>query len=164
MDTNAWLTVAAITVSPVIAVGITLWIEGRRRTRDGKLLILRQLMVTRHLPADPNYSAAVNLVPVEFNHDPAVMTEYKSYQTAINQLPNNEPEAIARSNSVVITAQTKMIFAIMRSLKLKASEADLPVEAYASRGMIERDNLYLDSLRAQTRIAKALEEQQATPI
>ena len=58
---------------------------------------------------------------------------------------------------VMVTKQTKMIFAIMRALKLKASEADLPLEAYAARAFIERDNLYLDSLRAQLRIAEALE-------
>lgn len=50
-----------------------------------------------------------------------------------------------------------MIFAIMQALKLQASEADLPVEAYAARGMIDRDTLCLQSLHAQVRIAEALE-------
>lgn len=157
MDTAASLTLVAIIVGPIVAVAISLWIEGRRRRRDMRLTILRQLIVTRHLPGDPNYSAAINLVPVEFNDDATVIAEYKAYQEAIRQVPGDNPEAIARVDQRLAVTQTKLIFAIMRSLKLKASEADLPAEAYAARGFIQRDNLYLQSLQGTVRIADALE-------
>jgi hypothetical protein len=52
-----------------------------------------------------------------------------------------------------------MIYAIMRSLGLRASEADLPIEAYAARAFTERDALYQNSLRGTVRIAEALEAQ-----
>jgi hypothetical protein len=159
MDTAASLTLLAIVTGPIAAVAISLWIEGRRRRRETRLSVLRQLIITRHLPGDPNYSAAINLVPVEFNDDPAVIAEYKAYQEAIRQVPGSDPEAIARCDQRLAITQTKLIFAIMRSLKLKASEADLPAEAYAARGFIQRDNLYLQSLHGTVRIADALEAQ-----
>jgi hypothetical protein len=158
MENSVWLEVAALILGPVSAVAITLWIEGERRQRESRLTVLRLLMATRHLPADPSYSTAVNLVPVEFNDEAAVMTAYKEYQEAIRQRPDpNDQEAVRLCEQIMGTKQTKMIYAIMRALKLKASEADLPVEAYAAKGFIERDNLYLASLHAQLRIATALE-------
>lgn len=156
MTLNECLTLVAIVLGPIVAVCITLWIEGRRRKRESRVLILRQLMITRHLAGDPNYSAAVNLIPVEFNDEPNVLAAYKAYQDAI-RLPNPPADGVADRLQFVISKQTKMISAIMRTLSLKGSEADLPVEAYAANAMIIRDNLYLDSLRAQLRIADALE-------
>jgi len=159
MDVKDWLTLVALIFGPVIAVGITLWIEGQRRRRESRLAVLRQLMATRHLPGDPMYSTAVNLIPVEFNDDRRVMETYKAYQAAVSQAPGTDPEAIALCNQKVAVAQTKMVFAVMKAMKLRASEADLPVEAYAAKGMIERDNLWLNSLRGTVRIADALELQ-----
>lgn len=46
-----------------------------------------------------------------------------------------------------------MLFAVTQSMKLPASEADLPVEEYAAKGTIERENLWLNSLRGTIRIA-----------
>ena len=163
MGLNAWLTLAAIFMSPIAAVAISLVFESRRRKRDGRMLILRQILITRHLPGDPSYSAAINLVPAEFNDNANVMGAYKTYQVAINSAASDQLEVIARLNMSVRAAQTKLIFAMMRSLKLKASEADIPLEAYAAKGMIERDNLYLESLRSQKRIADALEESMREP-
>lgn len=45
----------------------------------------------------------------------------------------------------------------MTAVGMKVSEVDLSIEAYAAAGFIARDNLYLASLAAQSRIAEALE-------
>lgn len=160
MAMNDWLTLAALILGPVSAVAITLWIEGQRRRRDSRLLVLRGLIATRHLPGDPMYSTAINLIPVEFNDDDRVISAYKAYQEAVSvDVPNDNPDAAARCNKNVGVKQTKLIFAIMQAMKLRASEADIPVEAYAAKGMTDRDNLWLNSLRGTTRIADALELQ-----
>jgi hypothetical protein len=159
MHLNDWLTVLAILLGPIVAVGITLWIEGERRKRESRVIVLRQLMATRHLAGDPMYSTAVNLIPIEFNDEPGVMAAYKAYQDAVAQVPGDDPEAIERCARRTVVKQTKMIFAIMQALKLRASEADIPSEAYAAKGMIARDNLFLRSLEGTVRIADALERQ-----
>lgn len=153
------LTIAAILIGPVVAVAITLWIEGRRRRRDSQIIVLRQLMATRHLPSDPMYSAAINLIPVEFNGDPAVVAEHKAYHEALRQSAAAPADQQDQATKFLVSRQTKLICAIMRSLGLTVSEADLPVEAYAARGWTERDTLYLKSLQGTVRIADALEAQ-----
>jgi hypothetical protein len=159
MDMKDWLTLAALISGPAFAVGITLWIEGQRRRRDSRLIVLRQLIATRHLPGDPMYSTAINLIPVEFNDDERVMAAYKAYQEVVSVVPPGDADAAARCNQNVGVKQTKLIFAIMQAMKLRASEADIPVEAYAARGMTARDELWLNSLRGTVRIADALELQ-----
>lgn len=154
-----WLTLAALILGPVSAVAITLWIEGGRRKREGRLLVLRQLMATRHLPSDPMYSVAINLIPVEFNDEPGVMAAHKAYHEALREKVGESESEQAAGLQFLVSKQTKMIYAIMQSLGLKASEADLPIEAYAARGMTERDALYLRSLEGTVRIAAALEAQ-----
>jgi len=146
-------------LSPIVAVCITLWVEDRRKRRDGKMVIVRALMATRHLPGDANWSNAINLLPIEFNDCPAVMAAYKEYGQATRREQPTAEAAMKRFDSEVSAAQTKMIAAAMRAVGLNVSEADLPVEAYASIGLVTRDNLYLASLDAQGRIAAALETQ-----
>jgi hypothetical protein len=160
MDMKDWLTLAALILGPVFAVSVTLWIEGQRRRRDSRLIVLRQLIATRHLPGDPMYSTAINLIPVEFNSDERVMVAYKAYQEAVSAVvPVGDAEAAKRCDQNVGVKQTKLIFAIMQAMKLRASEADIPVEAYAAKGMTARDELWLNSLRGTVRIADALELQ-----
>lgn len=145
-------------LSPIVAVLITLWIEGRRRERDGKMIIVRLLMATRHLPSDPNYSNAINLIPVEFAKSRQVMAAYKEYHRVIRREAPQTPESQAIVNTEVSTAQTKLLSAILAAVGMKVSEADLAIQAYAAGGFIARDNLYLDSLHAQIRTANALEQ------
>src|SRR3546814_19133659 len=61
------LTLIAVIVGPIVAVVITLWVDGRRRDREQKIIVLRLLLATRHIPADPRFLTAINLIPVEFN-------------------------------------------------------------------------------------------------
>jgi hypothetical protein len=159
MTLNEWLTLAGIVLSPIAAVCITLWVEDRRKRRDSKMVIVRALMATRHLPGDANWSNAINLLPIEFNDCPAVMSAYKEYVQTIRREQPTEQAARKRFDDDIGTVQTKLVASAMRAVGLNVSEADLPVEAYAAGGFIARDNLYLASLQAQDRIATALETQ-----
>mgnify|MGYP003651925554 CR=1 FL=1 len=155
MELNAWLTLLAIVLGPIFAVVISLVIEARRRTRDSKLIILRLLVSTRDMPADSNYSTAINLIPVEFNDDKNVMAQYKSYLKTINTLPDEQNAQ--RQNLEIVSQQTKLIFAMMQSLGLKIAETDIQLDAYRATGMAKRDSIYIDSLIATKRMADALE-------
>ncbi|MBX7481220.1 DUF6680 family protein [Qipengyuania qiaonensis] len=159
VTTNEWLTLLAIVLGPIIAVVITLIIQRTREKRERRLVIVRMLMATRHLPGDPNYSTAINLIPIEFYDEAGVIAALKEYKRATGQDRPILPDGNARVNQEVATAQIKLISAILQSLGMRVSEADLAVQAYAAGGMIERDNLYLRSLDAQIRTADALEKQ-----
>ena len=144
-------------LSPIVAVLITLWVEGRRRDREGKMAVVRMLMATRHLPSDPSYSTAINLLRVEFADCRPVMNAYREYHRNIRREQPGTMEGVVMLDQDISGSQTKLLSAVMNAVGMKVSEVDLSIEAYAAAGFIARDNLYLASLAAQSRIAEALE-------
>lgn len=146
-----WLTLVGIVVGPIFAVLISLWVENRRKNRDQKLIILRLLLTTRHLVGDPNYSAAINLIPVEFNKKPAVLKAYREFIEAVRLVPSpeNEDRVFAQSSA----KQTRLIYEIARSIGFKIAETDIQTTAYAADGWVKRDNLAMDSQKAMRDIA-----------
>jgi hypothetical protein len=152
-----WLTLLGVIAGPIAAVVISLWVERRRRTREQRLQVLRTLLNTRHLPADPGWSGAINLVPVEFNDCSSVMEAWKAYIDCVRY--EASPENVHTHYEEMIAKQTTLIFRITRELGFSLPESDIRSSAYASRGFIERDDLYLNALRAWPRIAAALESQ-----
>jgi hypothetical protein len=152
-----WLTLAAILIGPIVAVIITLATEARRRTREQQTQTLRMLLSTRHLPSDPAYSTAINMIPIDFNRESGVMTAWNNYITTIKIRP--APEGVDAHQQDIITKQTKLIFQMTKSLEYKLDETDIQSTAYAAEGFINRDNLMVDAWRAWPRIADALETQ-----
>jgi hypothetical protein len=141
----------------VIAVLISLWLEGRRRKREQQIQIMRALLSTRHLAADPAYTVAINMIPVEFNGNRRIMEAWRTYLDAVRYRPS--PENAESHLKDVFAKQTKLIFEIMRDLGFELPETDIQNLAYAAGGFIERDNITLEAWRAWPRIAAALEAQ-----
>jgi hypothetical protein len=154
------VTLVGIIVGPIVAVAMTLLVETRRRQRDSKIQIMRMILNTRHLPADPSYNAAINLIPIEFNNDKKVMLTWKEYISHVRFKPSDENKN--GHDSLTIAKQTTMIFQLMKNLGFNLSETEIQTSAYASEGSIIRDNMYLASLHANVRIADALENQAKT--
>lgn len=154
MTTNEILTLIAIVVGPIVAVCITLWIDARRRKNEQRVIVLRHLIATRHLPADPGFLAAINLIPVEFNDVPDVITAYNEFIIASGvQLNGQSDEQILRNTA---TKLTRLIFEISRSLGFKLRETDIQTTAYASDGWVRRDLLAMDSQQAMRDISNIL--------
>ena len=157
MTTNEIITLAAILAGPVLAVVVQLLAEKRKQTRDQQTATMRMLASTRHLPSDPAYSTAINLIPIDFNGVANVQQAHRAYIDAINQVPNDENRAL--HNERMATQQTKLIFAMAKHLGIDLPETDIQTAAYAAGGFVQRDNLMLDGWAAWPRIAKALERQ-----
>lgn len=157
LELYEWLTLLGIVLSPIAAVLITLWVERRRRDQEQQVQTLRMLLTTRHLPADPAYSVAINLVPVEFSKHKRVMTAWSEYIEAVRFAPTPENAEAAHEKTRV--KQTRLIYEITRVLKLGLSETDIQSSAYASEGYIKRDNLVIDAQLAWREIADALKVQ-----
>ena len=150
-----WLTLVGVIAGPIVAVLLTLWIEGRRRDHDQRVQVLKALLTTRHLPGDPAYSVAINMIPVEFNKSAAVMAAWHSYMEAVRYRPSDENAD--EHFKVTMTKQTKLIFQVMRELGFKLAETDIQTTAYAADGFIQRDNVFIEAWRSWPRIAAALE-------
>ena len=151
------LTIVAIVLGPIIAVGITVATEAGRRLKEQQTQTLRMLLSTRHLASDPAYSTAINLIPVDFNRVTGVMIAWQAYIDKIRTTPAQGTEEIHHRES--LNKQTKLIFAMTQHLKYKLAETDIDISAYAAQGFIDRDNLQLSALAAWPRIAEALEAQ-----
>lgn len=60
----------------------------------------------------------------------------------------------------IAAAQSGMIFEAMRSADLSnLSEGDIQTQAYVSQGFVNRDKIYIESLRAMPAIAATLDKQ-----
>lgn len=152
-----FLTLLAIITGPIIAVIVSLVMEARRRTREQQTQTLRMLLSTRHLPSDPNYSTAINLIPIDFNNNTGVMTAWNTYIETIRFRPAAEDEETHRQKT--INKQTKLIFQMMKCLGYKLDETDIQLSAYAADGFILRENMNIEAMLAWPRIATALETQ-----
>jgi hypothetical protein len=131
---------------PIIAVLTTLFVQSSQQARDRRLQIVRMLLATRHLPAAPEYNAAINLIPVEFNRDVKVMSAWRDYIQHVRFKPSPGNEQTYHAQTLV--KQTKLITAVMAKTGLSYSTADIQADAYSSEASVGRENLYLDSLRA----------------
>ena len=151
------LTLLAIMIGPIVAVGITVATESRRHLKNQQTQTLRTLLSTRHLPSDPAYSTAINLIPVDFNGVGPVMYAWQAYIEKIRFTPNQGAE-VAHEKEIV-NKQTKLIFSMMQHLGYKLAESDIDISAYAAQGFVTRDNMNLEAMAAWPRIATALEAQ-----
>jgi hypothetical protein len=152
-------TLIGIVLGPIVAVGINLVFEARRKLRDLRSQTMRMLVSTRHLAADPAYMTAINMIPIDFNSNQKVMSAWHAYMEVVRYPapPGSEAEKFQDMRS----KQTKLIFEVLKCLGYNLSETDIQATAYAADGFIRRDNMMLEGWLAWPRIAAALEYQNA---
>lgn len=146
--------ITSILVPVVVAVLTVLILQEHVQKKERRTQILRMLLATRHTPADAAFNASINLIPVEFNRAKDVMAAWSAYIQQVRYTPVPEDQSVHQQQ--MLTKQTKLIAAIMKKLGMTYSEADLQVDGYISNGFVWRDNLYLDSLKAQRDAAEAM--------
>lgn len=137
----------AALLGPIIAVAITLWLQSRDRSRERKETLLRQLLATRRNPADPTFSIAVALIPVEFRHHGKVRTAHKDFIAAAN-----------RRDSDLDRRNEELILAVMEVLGFRTESArDVVREPYSSEGFWTATRQQQEALLALPRLAGAME-------
>lgn len=152
------LTLISIFLGPIIAVSITLLVEHFRRKREGRLVILRMLLTSRVFPGDPSWNMAINMIPAEFGNDEKVMTALKEFHDAARVVPTQGQEAIAAQNTTIKSAA--LIHRVMQTLGMNAiTEGQLQTDGYASSAWVQREGMYLDSLRALRDLANTMHAQ-----
>lgn len=71
--------IAAILLSPVIAVLITLWHQRRQQKRDSRMYILTTLFANRHFPTSEACVQALNMIDVAFLKNKRVRQLWREY-------------------------------------------------------------------------------------
>ena len=99
--------IAAILLSPVIAVLVTLWYQSRKEKRDLKRWVFNTLMATRHSPITDETVRALNMIDVVFHKAPRIRQLWHHYFDMLtNEGLNNSQGWSQRSkkNLEMITA------------------------------------------------------------
>jgi hypothetical protein len=148
------LTLLGIILGPIAAVAITLGYERHRKTRDARMQVLRQLISTYKFAGDPNWTVGVNMVLVEFGNVKRVRDARKAYvEWAYTPIVVGSEGA---HGAQMMTRQTALIYEVARALGFKLTEGELSTQVYAAGGLMNRDALYVDSLRAMRDLADSM--------
>lgn len=90
------LLIAATTVSPLIAVQVTRWLDDRKERQGRKLQVFKVLMATRATTIAPQHVEALNRIDLEFSakrkDEKAVLDAWQQY---LDHLSNSQMEAAA---------------------------------------------------------------------
>jgi Family of unknown function (DUF6680) len=99
MTLEAWLTILAILLGPVVALGLQRFIERRREQQRRKHFVFRELMITRGTRLSPRHVEALNAIEVEFDakdrSERKVINALKEYFDVLNERADEEPQQLA---------------------------------------------------------------------
>lgn len=152
-----WLTVAAIVIGPLSAVGITLWNEHRRRKREARTQILKMLLNTWAVPSDPAFTVGMNMILVEFNDRPKIMAARRAYVDQAWNTPT--AENVAAHDTQMSAKLSALTHEITKELGFDIPESDIKTQTYIAKGYVDNALLQEASLRATCSIAESLHEQ-----
>lgn len=150
MWTHTIAIMLATIVGPLAAVGITLWHQSVTKRRDQRLVLLRMLSATRGLPGDFNHSAALTLVPVEFADSADVMSKHKLY---LEEISKKDANGNLENPTETVNKYHDLLQSIFEFLGYKFNHEAVRNQGVLTQGFIDRDNLYLDSLRSSIHLA-----------
>jgi hypothetical protein len=108
MDAAA-VNVIALLLSPVLAVGVTLWYQHTKERRDAKVQILNTLMQTRHqsLPTDERVRA-LNMIDVVFRDSTEVRSLWHQYFDMLANDGLNNPLGYSQRNKKYLELLAEM--------------------------------------------------------
>jgi hypothetical protein len=116
---EAWLTILAIILGPLLAFEAQRWRDKRRERRNRKLEIFRKLVMTLKAPMNPNHVDAINSIQVEFyakkGSDKKVLDAWRLYVSHLNQ-PVGQGDQAARWIQKKFDLLVELVYLIGQSL------------------------------------------------
>lgn len=111
---EAWLTIGAIILGPILAVQAQKYVERRREERVRKVFLFRELMATRAARLSQRHVEALNLIDLEYNptrsKEKPVLEAWRSYLDALGipNDPQNQEIIFDRRNRAFIELMYQM--------------------------------------------------------
>ena len=149
------LSVVGLFAGPVTAVIITLWAQKRFDRSQRRLALARGLLISQVDHSQPEWSANIRQIPVEFRHSQGVMDTWREYIEAVNFHPS--PENKQTHDSKIHGKKLDLLFQVSVATKLGLSESDIRNSSYLAQGYTDRQQLAINADAALVRIAAALE-------
>lgn len=127
-----WLTIAAILLGPILAVGTQLWFQARKAKRDPKVWVFNTLMGLRPQIVHADFVRAFNMIDVVFYHDDEIRRGRREFLNVAIGAANRDltqPE-IDRMNDLLAEMLAKM----GRQLGFKFDHTQIKNTGYYPKG------------------------------
>lgn len=93
---ESWLTITAIVLGPILALGAQRRLDSMRERRERQVRVFRELMITRYIRLSPRHVEALNAVPMEFGNSgkqKKVLDRWKEYLDHLGTDSSKDPSA-----------------------------------------------------------------------
>ena len=126
-----WINILAIVLSPIVAVGITVWLTQRNEKRKEKMEVFKQLMISRVCASTEDYVKTVNSIDVIFADSKEVR---KAWKDLFDEYSNKDSDL-----DKCRYKHTKLIEAVAQDLgyKNKLEWSEIISNVYIPRWLIE---------------------------
>lgn len=118
------INIAAVLLSPLVAVLVTVWLQNRKEKRDMKRWVFNTLVGTRHGPITDEAVRALNMIDVVFHDSPKVRQYWREYYDMLGNPSLSQPEGFRQRQ----TKNLEMIGAMAKDLGLEKSITSLDVD------------------------------------
>lgn len=149
------INIVAIIDVPILAVVIGQNLQDRSEKRKDKIYVFRHLMSYRSFGYTDQLSVnMLNMVPIVFYKDEAVIEKYNIYIKSLNI----KPEDIEQKTKEIDDNKTKMLEEMAKALKYKNINWELIQNPYIPVGLlnhIEQENIFK---QGQVSLAKMVSE------
>jgi hypothetical protein len=163
-----WISVAALVISPLLAVQASRIIERGKEKRARQLSVFKTLMQTRASGLAPDHVQALNRIDVEFYVRPgvrrrldkksqAVLRAWKAYLDHLNVENPDASAWITRKEDLFVD----LLFAMGQCLGYDFDKTDIRRTSYFPRGHGE---IELDQLRIRKGFADVVEGRKGLPV
>jgi hypothetical protein len=148
---EGWLTILALILGPIIALGLQRDSERRRERKARKMTIFKELMATRAAKLSPRHVEALNAIEIEFSSgrgtDKQVAAAWRLYLDHLSdQTVNaNDAAAVARWGEKANDLLIDLLFEMSNALKYDFDKVSLKKGIYSPRahGELETDQFML---------------------
>lgn len=146
-----WAVVAATFVGPIIAVVISLWHQERSIQKRSRQELFVSMMRTRRHPTNAEFVGALNLVPVHFFSDKAVMQRYAALIAVFDDTAWFVAEARGKLHEKADLNVAYLLSAMSRAVGRPVEQLQILRGGYAPQG-------WQDEEQAQRALRSALTE------
>lgn len=130
---EAWLTIIAIILGPILALGAQRMLDWIREKRNRKLRLFRELMVTRYMRLSPRHVEALNMVPLEFKDEgdeKQILDAWKEYLDHLGTDATVDTNAWAKTGFDLLV---DLLFEMSNSLGYDFEKLRIKKEAYSPK-------------------------------
>jgi hypothetical protein len=140
---EGWLTILAIFLGPVVALGLQRNSERRRDQQARKMTIFKELMATRAAKIDPRHVEALNAIEIEFSSgrgtDKRVADAWRLYLDHLNDqtVKPEDKDALARWGEKSNELLVELLYEMSQALKFDFDKVSLRKGVYSPRAHSE---------------------------